>query len=201
VPCTVFERERHKLLTLSLKSLKKFFIFHKFRTQKSLKKKNIKKSIIRINVLNNKVLWIIFLIFVLFDNIFSYTAVVVFNLREGFPLGAYLVHEISPFFYFIFIPLTLLGVLCLVKLSGWLSVKTGKKQKKNTREISERIALTGIIIAWGVGITSGNLFVMFNRMTPVLAGNAWRHWMTIGVIMGVTYILFESYKLNKSKNE
>ena len=147
-------------------------------------------------MLNKNILWIILLVFLCFDNIFSYIAITMFNLREGYPLGAYLVHGISPLFYFVFIPVSMVGIYLLVKATGWLAVKTDKNPKPDTREVSERIALTSIVIAWGIGITSANLFVLINGMRPVLSGN-WRFWMAVGVLLGVAYALYESHKSEK----
>ena len=145
-------------------------------------------------MLNKKILWAILLAFLCFDNIFSYIAITKFNLREGYPLAAYLVHGISPLFYFVFIPISIVAMYLLIKLVGWLAVKTEKNPKPDTREISERIALTGIVIAWGSGITSANLFVLINGMRPVLIG-IWRYWMAIGVLFGIAYIIIQGYKL------
>lgn len=147
---------------------------------------------------SKKILWIMLSIFVCFDNIFSYVAITIFNLREGYPLGAYLVHNISPLFYFLFIPVSLFCIYGLVKFSGWLGVKTEKNPTAETRELSERIALTSVVIAWGIGVTSANLFVLINGMAPILAGNIWRYWMLAGVILGVTYALYQGHKSNKN---
>lgn len=147
---------------------------------------------------DKKILWIMLSIFVCFDNIFSYIAVTVFNLREGYPLGAYLIHNISPLFYFLFAPLSLSGMYGLVKFSGWLCVKTEKDPRAETRDVAEKITLASIVIAWGIGVTSANLFVLINGMAPILAGNIWRYWMLAGVILGIAYALFQSHKANKN---
>ena len=136
--------------------------------------------------------------FLCFDNIFSYIAITKFNLKEGYPLAAYFVHGISPLFYFVFIPVSMVGIYLLVKATGWLAVKTEKNPKPDTREVSERISLTSIVIAWGIGITSANVFVLINGMRPVLIG-IWRYWMVVGVLFGVAYALYESYKSERKK--
>jgi len=150
-------------------------------------------------MLNKKILWIILLVFLCFDPMFSYIAITKFNLKEGYPLAAYFVHGISPLFYFIFIPVSIVAMYLLIKLVGWLAVKTEKNPKPDTKEVSERIALTSIVIAWGVGITSANVFVLLNGMAPVLAGNIWRYWMIVGVLLGVAYALYESHKSERKK--
>jgi len=149
-------------------------------------------------MLNKKILWTILFVFLCFDNLFSYTAITKFNLKEGYPLGAYLVHGISPLFYFIFIPISLAGIYLLVKITGWLAVKTEKNPKPDLREVSERISLTSIVIAWGVGITSANFFVLINGMRPVLIG-IWRSWMAVGVLLGIAYALYEDHQLKSKK--
>ncbi|MHA1881367.1 MAG: hypothetical protein ACTSYG_13345 [Candidatus Heimdallarchaeota archaeon] len=149
-------------------------------------------------MLNKKILWTILLVFLCFDNIFSYIAITMFNLREGYPLGAYLVHGISPLFYFVFIPVSMVGIYLLVKATGWLAVKTEKNPKSDTREVSERIGLTSIVIAWGIGVTSANLFVLINEMRPVLIG-IWRYWMAVGVLLALAYIFYEDHKSKRKK--
>ena len=149
-------------------------------------------------MLNKKILWTILFAFLCFDNIFSYIAITKFNLKEGYPLAAYLVHEISPLFYFVFIPVSMVGIYLLVKATGWLAVKTEKNPKPDTREVSERIALTSIVIAWGIGITSANLFVLINEMRPVLIG-IWRYWMAVGVLLALAYIFYEDHKSKRKK--
>jgi len=149
-------------------------------------------------MLNKKILWTILLVFLCFDNIFSYIAITMFNLREGYPLGAYLVHGISPLFYFVFIPVSMVGIYLLVKATGWLAVKTEKNPKPDTREVSERIGLTSIVIAWGIGVTSANLFVLINEMRPVLIG-IWRYWMAVGVLLALAYIFYEDHKSKRKK--
>jgi len=154
---------------------------------------------LRNKMLNKKILWTILFAFLCFDPIFSYIAITKFNLREGYPLSAYFVHEISPLFYFVFIPVSMAVMYLLVKATGWLALKTEKNPKPDTREISETIALTSIVVAWGIGITSANLFVLINGMKPVLAGEIWRYWMTVGVLLGVACALYESHKLEKKQ--
>ena len=150
-------------------------------------------------MLNKRILWIILLAFLCFDNTFSYIAITKFNLKEGYPLGAYLVHGVSPLFYFVFIPVSAVGIYLLVKATGWLAVKTEKNPKPGLQEASERIGLTSIVIAWGIGITSANLFVLINGMRPVLIG-IWRYWMLAGILLGVAYALYEDHKLKKKSN-
>ncbi|RLC36693.1 hypothetical protein DRH29_04035 [candidate division Kazan bacterium] len=149
-------------------------------------------------MLNKKILWTILLVFLCFDPIFSYIAITEFNLKEAYPLSAYFVHGISPLFYFVFIPVSMVGIYLLVKATGWLAVKTEKNPKPDTREVSERIGLTSIVIAWGIGVTSVNLSVLFSGMKPVLSGN-WRYWMAVGVLLGVVYALYESHKSERKK--
>jgi len=149
-------------------------------------------------MLNKKILWTILLVFLCFDNIFSYIAITKFNLKEGYPLGAYFVHGISPLFYFVFIPVSIVGIYLLVKVTGWLAVKTEKNPKPDTREVSERIGLTSIVIAWGIGVTSANLFVLINEMRPVLIG-IWRYWMAVGVLLALAYIFYEDHKSKRKK--
>ena len=150
-------------------------------------------------MLNKKILWTILLIFLCFDPIFSYIAITKFNLKEGYPLAAYFVHGINPLFYFVFIPVSVVGIYLLVKATGWLAVKTEKNPKPCMQEVSERIGLTSIVIAWGIGITSANLFVLINGMRPVLIG-IWRYWMLAGILLGVAYALYEDRKLRKNNN-
>ena len=150
-------------------------------------------------MLNKKILWTILFAFLCFDPIFSYIAITKFNLKEAYPLAAYFVHGISPLFYFVFIPVSMVGIYLLVKLAGWLAVKTEKNPKPDTREVSERIALTSIVIAWGIGVTSANLFVLINGMKPVLTRGIWRYWMVVGVLLGVAYALYESYKSERKR--
>ena len=149
-------------------------------------------------MLNKKILWTILLVFLCFDSIFSYIAITKFNLKEAYPLAAYFVHGISPLFYFVFIPVSIVVMYLLIKLAGWLAIKTEKNPKPDTREVSERITLTSIVIAWGIGITSVNLSVLFNGMRPVLIGN-WRFWMAVGVLLALAYIFYEDYKSKRKK--
>jgi len=149
-------------------------------------------------MLNKKILWTILVTFLCFDPIFSYIAITKFNLKEAYPLSAYLVHGISPLLYFVFPPVTIAAMYLLIKVTGWLAVKTEKNPKPDTREVSERIALTSIVIAWGIGITSVNLSVLLNGMKPALSVN-WRYWMAIGALCGVAYALYESHK-SEEKN-
>jgi len=75
-----------------------------------------------------------------------------------------------------------------------LLLKRKKIQKPSTKKIAERIALTSIVIAWGVGITSGNLFVLINGMKPPLIGKGiWKYWMSVGVLLGIIYALYKSH--------
>jgi len=148
-------------------------------------------------MIEKKILWAILLVFLCFDPTFSYIAITQFNLKEGYPLSAYFVHGISPLFYFVLIPISVVAMYLLVKATGWLALKTEKNPKPDTQEVSERIALTSIVIAWGIGITSANFFVLINGMRPVLAGGIWRYWMAVGVLLGVAYALYESHKLDR----
>ena len=151
-------------------------------------------------MLNKKILWTMLFAFLCFDNIFSYIAITKFNLKEGYPLAAYFVHGISPLFYFVFIPVSMVGIYLLVKATGWLALKTEKNPKPDTREVSERVALTSIVIAWGIGVTSGNLFVLINGMTPPFIGRGiWKYWMAVGVLLALAYIFYEDYKSKRRK--
>jgi len=71
----------------------------------------------------------ILITFLCFDPIFSYIAITSFNLREGYPLSAYFVHGISPLFYFVFIPVSIVMMYLLIKIVGWLAIKTEKNPK------------------------------------------------------------------------
>jgi len=138
-----------------------------------------------------KILWCLLIIFVSFDNIYSYIAIVYHGMREANPVTAFFVN-ISPLYYFISIPLTLLVLYAIVKLIGWLARKEKPKELRN--EV-EDIFLTSITIAWVVTITLFNLITFLNSFsTPRID---YRIFLVTGISIAVIFALSMDYRLMK----
>ena len=145
--------------------------------------------------MNKKILWrwLILAIFISFDNIYSYIAIVYHGMREWNRITAFLV-SITPSFYFISIPLTILFIYSLIKLSGWWTVKFEKSTPK-MREMTERIILTSLLIAWGIGVTLFNFVTLLNGFsTP---GIKYEIILAIGIITAIIYGVYAGWKIKK----
>lgn len=145
--------------------------------------------------MNKKILWLLLAIFVSFDNIYSYIAIAYHGMREWNRITAFFVN-LNPLFYFISIPLTLLFIYLLIKFSGFLTIKFEKSTQK-MREITEKIILTSIIIAWGIGITSFNFVTLLNGFSPI--GIKYEIVLTTGIIIAIVYSIYTGYKLKRKK--
>ena len=139
--------------------------------------------------LDKKISFILLSLLVTFDDLFSYIAIVYWGKHEAHPLSRYFI-EISPLFYFVFIPITLLGFYLITKVAGWLAVRTRKVINLGKREIYERIILTTILIAWGVGNTSWNFgYLLLGRSSFPFD---WRILEAIGVGLALVYAFYMS---------
>lgn len=144
-------------------------------------------------MISKKISWILLTIFVSFDNIFSYVAIVYYGMREWNPNTAFFV-SITPLFYFISIPLTLLFLYLVSKLVGWFEEKT---DKSNLREFTESLLLACLAIAWGIGVTSFNFITLLRGFSPVRID--YRIFLMSGVLSALAYALYEDFKMKRKK--
>ncbi len=150
-------------------------------------------------MISKKLLWIIFAILVTFDNVFSYIAIVYHGMREANPITAFFV-SITPLAYFILIPVSLLFCYSLIKVLTFFSMKKEKIRKPEKREIIEmieRIALTCVILAWGIGATSFNLITLLRGFSPLRIN--WKLVTLSGVILALAYAVYMGYKMKKKR--
>ena len=148
-------------------------------------------------VMNKKLLlrWFLLALFISFDNIYSYIAIVYHGMREWNKITAFLVN-INPLFYFVSIPLTILFIYSLIKLSVFLTMKFEKSSQK-MREMTEKIILTSIMIAWGIGVTLFNLITLLNGFSN--PGIRYEIVLATGIITAIIYGIYTGYKIKRKK--
>ena len=149
---------------------------------------------------DKKILWGILAGLVSFDNIYSYLAITQHGMREWNPVAAYFVN-ITPLYYFPSILLSLGVFYAIVKFLGWLSSKDEKKNKQMIKEFVENMALTAIVIGWGLTATLFNFLTFANGfVNPEIRYN---YFLYAGIIISAAYVFYSSYKFakkNKIKN-
>ncbi len=145
-------------------------------------------------MINKKILWVLLGIFIAFDNIYSYIAIVDRGMREWNPIAAYFV-SINPLWYFLSIPLTLVFLHFVIRFVGWVTAKTEKNKKQEVREFTEHLMLSCLVIAWGIGVTSFNFATFVNgfsnpriRYEIVLAA---------GALSAASYAIYMGLKVQK----
>lgn len=146
-------------------------------------------------IISKKISWLLLTVFISFDNIFSYIAIVYHGMREWNPTTAFFV-SITPLFYFISIPLTLLFLYLISKLVGWFEEKTDKS-KLSLREFTESLLLACFAIAWGVGVTSFNFITLLRGFSPLRID--YRIFLITGVLLALAYVLYENLRMKKGK--
>lgn len=142
----------------------------------------------------NFLLWVLLSIFISFDNIFSYFAIAEHGMREGNPITGFFV-SISPFYYFLSIPLTLLFIYLLINFAGWITEKTSKPKKYNLRELTEKLTLACIVIAWSIGISLFNFLTLIRGFSPL--GIRYEIFLGAGILAAFIYALYIDYKLKE----
>ncbi len=142
-----------------------------------------------------RVSWLFLVVFIIFDNIFSYFAIVYHGMRELGIISRFLV-EITPLYYFISIPLTIIFIYFLIKITGIIEEKTDKSGKFK-KEINEKLMLGSLMIAWGIGITLFN-FITFLRDFST-AGMRYEIFLITGILTGVFYGIYASWLIKKGK--
>ncbi len=141
--------------------------------------------------MDKRISWILLGIFVAFDNIYSYVAIVNRGMREWNPVTAYFV-SINPLFYFISIPLTLVFLSLVIKFVGWFALKTEKRRKQEVREFTESLMLSCIVIAWGIGVTSFNLATFLNGFSN--PGIRYEAVLAAGALSSAFYAVYKAKK-------
>ena len=144
--------------------------------------------------MKNKILWGILAVLVSFDNIYSYLAITQRGMREWNPIAGFFV-GINPLYYFFSIPLSLGVFYFIVKALGWYSYKTEKSKKDLVKEFTERLALTGIVIGWGLVATFYNFWTFANGfVNPPVRYN---DFLIAAVLILVSYVLYSAYDFSK----
>ena len=142
-----------------------------------------------------KISWLFLAVFIIFDNIFSYFAIVYHGMREWGLISGFFV-SITPLYYFVSIPLTLAFLYFAVKFVGWIEEKTDKS-KKFARELNEQILLACLMIAWGIGATLFNLITFLKGFSPV--GIKYEIFLFTGISIAIIYGILAEFKFYKKK--
>lgn len=145
-------------------------------------------------MIDKKILWILLGIFISFDNIYSYLAIAEHGMREWNLIGAYFV-SISPLWYFLSIPLTLVFLHFVIKFVGWLTEKTEKRNRKMVRKFTEHLMLSCFVIAWGIGVTSFNLATFLNGFSNPRV--QYEYVLAAGALSAAAYAIYTSLKVLK----
>lgn len=145
-------------------------------------------------MIDKKILWILLGIFIAFDNIFSYLAIVDYGMREANPIAAYFV-SINPLWYFLSIPLTLVFLHLVIRLVGWFTAKTEKKSKQKVREFTEHLMLSCFVIAWGIGVTSFNFATFVNGFSN--PNIRYEVLLAAGALSSAAYAIYMGLKFQK----
>jgi len=145
-------------------------------------------------MIDKKILWIMLGILIAFDNIYSYIAIVDHGMREWNPIAAYFV-SISPLWYFLSIPLTVVVLHFVIKFVGWIDVKTEKTKKQEVRKFTEHLTLSCLVIAWGIGVTSFNFATFVNGFSnPSIR---YETVLAVGALSATAYAIYEGLKFQK----
>ena len=146
-------------------------------------------------LLNKKVSWLLLIAFITFDNIFSYFAIVYYGMREWNPTTSFLV-SITPLFYFVSIPLTIIFLYLIIKLVGWSEEKFSRG-KKLERELNEQIITACLMFAWGIGVTSFNLITLLRKFFPLRV--RYEIFLVAGILVAIVYGIYAEWLIKKRK--
>ena len=142
--------------------------------------------------------WVLLTTFFIFDNFFSYYAITRLHGREGNLLVAPLVEK-YPLLYFLCIPVTLLIVFIIVKVTTNVALKILRKWDFREKDFIERITLGALVIYWAIGNSFMNLVFLLGYRLPICT---WALTSFIGISLALIYSFLMLKKLhgNGAKN-